>query len=246
MKKDLKSAISKYAAFAQDFDNYAGNEFVGGYSNADGQPHVVHHAMPAHGSMTPAPSPNQAQAIPDGADIITFVCSNQNTSGGAVAAILFGADIYGVTNNQPNAGITVIVDESSHAQVRARSQTSPFWVNGIKYFTTTSNQLASQIWTLTKQSDTGETNTIPFRPAKYRTAYQLIQTQVDVPNVKFEINGERYWSIPLIANEQVTIEVQIGGRYDALQGVRGGAPFSIANQNGLPAGVPYTTMPAKQ
>lgn len=225
LPSEYKESIKRYNADAMNFDNADGlyNSYVG--ENYVGQD--------ADGGMGVADG--GAAHIETGDDVYTIVVTNTNTSGAAINAIIFGADLYtGAT--QPNAGVTVIVDESSHSQVRSESQRSPFWINGLKYITTTTTQMTSQILTFTTQSSAGAVNSVPFRPLTFRTAFQQISTQIDAINTKFLVNGSFYITVPTIANEIITIICKIGGRFSSSGALKGGSAFKVANQAKLPGG----------
>jgi hypothetical protein len=233
MRRNFQRAIDKYNIEAQSFDSADGlysSQYIGqngfvGENYANGQ--------------APATISNQGQMfsrLSDGERTYTVVINNTNTSGGAVNAIIFGADLYS-GNTQPNAGVTVVVRESSHAQARAQSQSRPFWINGLRYITTTDSQMTSQVPTVSYANAQGFTETFPFIPIRYRTAYNQIATQIDVPDFKMLVDGSTYWTVPVIANEQVTFIFQIGGQWDASKAVEGKSPFEVANQSKLVSGI---------
>lgn len=231
MKKDFQREIAKYHAEAENFDSadglysgYAGesNGYAGEQNNADG--------------MQMSQSGDVFSRISDGERNYTVVITNTNTSGAAINAIVFGADLYsGAT--QENAGVTVTVQESTHARVRAASQRSPFWVNGIRYITTTNSQMTSQVPKIWRKSSAGGDQSFPFIPLRYRTSYNNITTQIDAPDLKFLVDGATYWEVPVIANETVTIVFQLGGRWDAAKVVQGKSPVEVANQSKLVSGI---------
>jgi hypothetical protein len=232
MTKNFKRSIEKYHLEAQSYDSadglYSGyvgqNSFVGASSADGGAPA----ALSQNGQVF--------TKLGDGERNYTVVITNTNTSGSAINAIVFGADIYsGAT--QPNAGVTVVIQESSHAQVRAQSQRSPFWINGLRYITTTASQMTSQVPTISYNNAQGRTESYPFIPLRYRTAYNQIATQIDAPNFQMLVDGSTFWTVPVIANEQVTFIFQIGGMWDASKAVEGKSPFEVANQNRLVSGI---------
>lgn len=227
-KYNFNKQIEKYNLEAQNFDNANGDI----YSSYVGQGNYV--GQYANGE--PSANANGYGKLDDGERLYTVVVTNTNTSGAAVAAIVFGGDLYS-GSTQPNAGVTVTVSESSHSQVRAESQRSPFWVNGLRYLTTTASQMQTQVPTWYVSESSGAINQRPFRPLSYRTAYNQITTQIDAPTFKILINGSTYLSLPVIANETVTIMFQIGGRWDASQAVKGDSPFLVANQSKLVSGI---------
>ena len=229
MERNFNDAVRKYNLEAQRFDSADGlyNGYVG-QNNYAGESYA---SGPAS-----APVGDVFSKINDGERIYTVVITNTNTSGAAINAIVFGADIYPGAA-QANGGVTVTIQESSHSQVRYESQRSPFWVNGLRYITTTNSQMTSQVPTLTRSNSAGRVETVPFRPLSYRTAYNQITTQIDAPDFKFMVDGSTYWTVPVIANETVTMILQIGGRWDAAEVVKGDSPVMVANQSRLISGI---------
>jgi hypothetical protein len=223
MTKNWNRAVAKYNLEAANFSNADGN-FVGqvknnyiGESRADGM----------GGDMY--------SQLPDSDKYYTVVCSNTSTSA-TVTAVVFGGSLYsGAT--QPNAGATVIVDESSHAQVRSQSIAAPFWVNGLRYLTTTANQLNGQVLTIARQSPSGDFSSKIFRPVSFKTASQNQTLQIDAPGYKFGVDGNTYINVPLLPSEQVTIVMQIGGRFDPNAIISGDSALQVANQQQLSSGL---------
>jgi hypothetical protein len=222
--KNYKNLIAKYNSEVEAFDSADGlyNNYVGNENRADGS--------------YSAPSGQGFTKISDGDRLYTVVVTNTNTSGGAVNAIVFGSDLYS-GSTQPNPGVTVTVQESSHAQARNESSRSPFWVNGLRYITTTNSQMTSQIPVFYRTSSSGRGEFEPFRPMAYRTAMNNISNQVDADDFQFYIDGSSYIQVPVIANETVTFMLYIGGRVDMGEALKGNSPFKVANQKKLNTGI---------
>lgn len=226
-----KKAVAKYSLESNRLnnadglvvkDNFVGQRnFVGESSNADGN------GASMGGDMF--------SRISDGNKYYTVVASNTNT-GSTVTAIAFGANQYS-GSEQPNAGAVVTVSQSSHAEARAASQNSPFWVNGLRYITTTLNQLNTQVLTIQTRYSNGMIQSIPFEPLVFKTANQNQSLQIDAPGFKFGIDGNTSIQIPLVASESITLILQVGGRFDAAKAVQGQSALEIANQRELTSGL---------
>lgn len=224
--KNWEKAVAKYKAESQNFNNFEGgfvgqsNGFVGQTSYANGQ-----------GAM----GGDIFSSLDDGNKYYTVVVTNTETSGAAITAIVFGANQYS-GSTQANAGVTVTVQESSHAEARAASQTEPFWVNGLRYQVETAAQL-NQTWTIQKRTSNGEIRSVIFRPNSFKTAYQNQSLQIDAPAYKFLVDGNTSIQVPVIANEEVTITLQLGGRFNAANAVQGASAIEVANQQQLATGL---------
>lgn len=186
-------------------------------------------------------SGGQYSTLSDTQKTYTAVLSNTKTSGSAVTCTLFGAFIYGTTNDQIGGvngfnGATVTIAESSHAQVRAQSVTSPFWINGLRYRTTTTAQMDGYIGTIQSADSAGTLNTSQFRPLNYFTAAQNQNTQSDAPNYKFQVDGTISFLLPVITNETVTMVLQIGARWTPQNTLQNDSPLQVAAQNPLATG----------
>ncbi len=221
--QNWKKAVAKYSFESGNLNNADGN-FVGQRNSFVGQ-------MNADGDM----GGDMFSKLSDSDKYYTVVCSNTSTSE-TVVAVVFGGSLYS-GSTQPNAGATVVVDESSHAQVRSQSVASPFWINGLRYLTTTTAQLNGQVLTIARQSPSGDFYSKIFRPVSFKTASQNQTLQIDAPGFKFGVDGNTYINVPLLPSEQVTIVMQIGGRFDANNIMNGQSAIEVASQNQLASGL---------
>jgi hypothetical protein len=136
----------------------------------------------------------------------TIVCENLTNKD--VTAIVFGGNKYGVSNKQTEEGVNVFLLESSHAQVKSLSMQYPIKIHGLRYLTTTKQQLYSRILTIARE--TGDTlQTYPFQPIRYRTSNQIQECQINVDGFQLLINGDTRIEVPLIPNERVTIILRL-------------------------------------
>lgn len=231
--KNWKKAVAKYSLESKNFDNYDGNitseSFVGQRSNSFvGQSYANGQNAPMGGDIF--------STLNDANKYYTAVITNTETSGSAITAVVFGANQYS-GSTQANAGVTVTIAESSHAEARAASQTEPFWVNGLRYLTTTTTQMNGQILTIQNRTSNGSINSAQFRPLTFRTAYQQQSTQIDAPGFKFGVDGNTSIQVPVIASEVVTLVLQLGGRFNAANAVQGGSALAVASQKELATGL---------
>ncbi len=239
MNKSWKDSIKKYSLESRNFDNYDGggklpiqdNNFVGQNS------FIGESRMTGYANGQNSMGGDQFSQIADSDKYYTITMTNTATSGGTSTAIAFGANQYGITADQASgATTTVTVAESSHAQARAASLSQPFWVNGLRYSVDTAAQLA-QIITIQFQSASGDLLQKKFRPNTFKTAYQNQSLQIDAPGYKFPVNGETQIQVPLLANEEVILTLQIGGKFDAANAVSGGSAMAVASQTPLATGL---------
>jgi hypothetical protein len=231
--KNWNQAVNKYKLESGNFDNYDGplyqNNFMGQAKSFIGE---AHNADGNAGTMGGDIFSN----LSDGNKFYTIVVQNTQTTGAAITAVVFGANQYS-GSTQPNANVTVTVQESSHAEARAESVMSPFWVNGFRYRTTTSSQMNGQVLTFQKRTSTGEIQQYIFRPLSQFTSYQQQSLQVDAVGYKFLVDGNFSIQVPVIAAETVTLILQLGGRFQPQNIVAGQSSLAVANQSPLQTGL---------
>lgn len=234
-----KKEASKYLNHSRNFSSYDGLAIRDGFIGQTRNANFIGESSRADGGATPSGmGGDMFSTLNDGNKLYTVVVTNTNSTGSpAITAIVFGANKYGTGEFQPNAGVTVNVLESSHAQVRAESQNSPLWINGLRYFTTTVAQMQGQTLTIYKQTAAGEVNSQIFRPLSFKTAYQQQTTQIDAPGYKFLVDGSTEVQVPVIGGETVTMVLQIGGRFDSSNIVNGQSSLAVANQRELATGL---------
>ena len=228
MNKDWNKARQKYNFEAGNLSSFNGSEVKERFA---GQ----RKSQFAGETMSRADGANVFTPINDSDKTLTVVITNTLTSGGDVTAIVFGAYTYS-GETQPNAGVTVTIEESSHTQVRSQSISQPFWVNGLRYLVSDTSLLSNTVF-IVYNNPSGDDTTKKFRPLSYKTASQLTTTQVDAPNYTFGVDGSAQMQIAVGPGEQVIMTLNIGGRYDASQLVDGKSPVMVANQAPLATGL---------
>jgi hypothetical protein len=189
-----------------------------------------------------APQGAAFSKLADSNQIYTAVLENTNSSGDPVTCTLFGANIYGITNDQiggvnGTGGRSVTISESSHAQVRSQSLYSPFWINGFRFRVTTTPQLSIN-GTLQVADSAGTIVSNQFRPLTYFTATQQQNLQVDATTLKYQVDGSTSFLLPVIAAEQVTMIMKIGARFAPENVVDNASPLEVGSQNPLSTGTP--------
>lgn len=227
-----KKAVAKYSAESRNFDNFTGEQmrdsFVGQASNSFvGQSYANGQNAQMGGDFS---------YLNDGNKYYTIVITNTQTSGDDVTAVIFGAYQYGASATQPNAGVTVTVSETSHAEARAASMTEPFWVNGFRYEASNAAQLA-KVWTIQNRSSNGVINSWQVRPNVFKTSYQNQSLQIDAPGYKFGVDGSTSVQIPVAYSQNATLTLQLGGRYSASNIVQGASSVEVASQRELATGL---------
>lgn len=241
MKSNFSNLANKYRAQAGKFNNADGagvlkDSFMG-QRRSDSFLGQASRMSNADGAGAPGA---QFSKLADMDRIYTAILENTKTTGGTVTCTLFGFNEYGVTNDQIGGvngtnGAYVTISETSHAQVRAQSSYSPFWVNGIRFRTTTAGQM-SYNGTLQSKDSAGSIQSSQFRPLTYFTAAQNQNLQVDAPGLAFQIDGTVSFLLPVLANETVTMVLQVGGRFTPQNTLDNASPLQVASQNPLPTG----------
>lgn len=189
----------------------------------------------------------QFSTLDDANKYYTATLTNTNTGGNPVTCTLFGANQYGTTDNQAGAtpysqaangfgGAYVTIEETSHGLVRGETLNSPFWINGLRYTVETTPQFA-KIGIIQKLSSAGTLVQNQFRPLSFRTSYQQQSLQVDATGYKFGVDGQTSFLLPTIANETVTMIMQIGGRFTPSNIVDGSSPLEVASLTPLSSGL---------
>lgn len=240
MKSNWKDSIKKYSLESRNFDNYDGggklpikDNFIG----QRGSNFIGESKSTGYANGQNALGGDTFSQIDDSDKYYTIIMTNTATSGGTSTAVAFGANQYGISADQASgATVTVTVEESSHTQARAQSLSKPFWVNGLRYSVDTVGQL-SQLITIQYQSASGDLVQKKFRPNVFKTASQNQSLQIDAPGYKFGVDGNTQIQVPLLANEEVTLILQIGGEYDPSKAVQGQSPLAVASQRELATGI---------
>ena len=126
---------------------------------------------------------------------LTIVVSN--SSGAAAEAIIFGGNEGAA---QP-AGVTVIVQESSHQEVREESKSNPFKIVGMKYSVSDPLQF-DNILNITHRTATGKVNNTVYQPRNATSPQNFTQNLIDDAAFEMDVTGQH--SLRFTINNGVT------------------------------------------
>ncbi|MDA9563482.1 hypothetical protein N9R81_02270 [Flavobacteriales bacterium] len=122
----------------------------------------------------------------------------KNTSGADAEAIVFGANEEAA---QP-AGVTVVVEESSHKEVREESKANPFKVAGMKL--SVSNPLQfDNVLKVVKRTASGSNTERVYQPRNATSPQNFTQTLIDDDNFEMNVTGQD--SLRVLVKDGVTL-----------------------------------------
>ncbi|TGV03626.1 hypothetical protein [Flavivirga rizhaonensis] len=120
-----------------------------------------------------------------------------NTSGAAAEAVVFGGN---AESAQP-AGVTVVVEESSHKEVREESKSNPFKIAGMKY--SVSNPLQfDNVLRIDRRTASGSKTTRVYQPRNATSPQNFSQSLIDDDNFEMDVTGQD--SLRLMIEDGVT------------------------------------------
>ena len=122
----------------------------------------------------------------------------RNTSGADAEAILFG----GFASEPQPAGVTVDVQESSHAFVRSASSSNPFLIQGLKLSVSDSLQF-DNVLKLVRETAAGSNTERVYQPRNATSPANFTSTLIDDSSFSAEIGGED--SIRVVIRDGVTM-----------------------------------------
>ncbi len=109
----------------------------------------------------------------------------KNTSGADAQAVLFGANEEAA---QP-AGVTVIVEESSHKEVREESKANPFKIGGMKLSVSDPLQF-DHVLKVVKRTAAGSNTERVYQPRNATSPQNFTQTLIDDDNFEMNVTGQ--------------------------------------------------------
>lgn len=122
----------------------------------------------------------------------------KNASGADAQAVIFGANEEAA---QP-AGVTVIVEESSHKEVREESKANPFKVAGMKL--SVSNPLQfDNVLKVVKRTASGSNTERVYQPRNATSPQNFTQTLIDDDNFEMDVTGQD--SLRVVVKDGVTL-----------------------------------------
>jgi len=109
----------------------------------------------------------------------------KNTSGSDAIAVIFGA------NEEPAqpAGLTVIVEESSHKEVREESKANPFKIAGMKLSVSDPLQF-DNVLKVVKKTASGSNTERVYQPRNATSPQNFTQTLIDDDNFEMDVTGQ--------------------------------------------------------
>ncbi len=122
----------------------------------------------------------------------------KNTSGADADAILFGGNEGAA---QP-AGVSVVVEESSHKEVREESKANPFKIAGMKM--SVSNPLQfDNVLKVTRRTATGSNTVRVYQPRNATSPQNFSQQLIDDAAFEMDVTGQD--SLRLLIKDGVTV-----------------------------------------
>ena len=155
-----------------------------------------------------------------------------NTSGADATAILFGANESAA---QP-AGVSVVVQESSHEEVRRESISNVFKIRGMKMSVSDPLQFDSVI-NIVRRTATGSNESRVYQPRNATSPQNFTQQLIDDDNFEMDVTGQD--SLRTVVRDGATIVFTFTIKARANMGnvLRGGNVAEVSNAprtTGLP------------
>ena len=120
-----------------------------------------------------------------------------NTSGAAAEAVIFGGN---AESAQP-AGVTVVVEESSHKEVREESKSNPFKIAGMKYSVSNALQF-DNVLRIDRRTASGSKTTRVYQPRNATSPQNFSQSLIDDDNFEMDVTGQD--SLRVVVEDGVT------------------------------------------
>ena len=128
----------------------------------------------------------------------TLTITINNTSGADQQAIIFG----GNESAAQVAGVTVVVAESSHAEVREESKAHPFRIRGLKMRVSDALQF-DNVLRVIKRTATGSDTSRVYQPRNATSPQNLNELLIDDSNFGMDVTGQT--SMRFIIRDGVTV-----------------------------------------
>ncbi|MFC4636620.1 hypothetical protein ACFO3O_22135 [Dokdonia ponticola] len=137
----------------------------------------------------------------------TLTISVTNTSAAPAQAILFGAN---AEEAQPN-GVTVVVEESSHKEVREESKAHPFKIAGMKYSVSTPIQFDNVLRIQRRTASGTQTNRV-YQPRNATSPQNFNNTLIDDDNFEMDVTGQDALRFTINANSSAVFTFTVKAR----------------------------------
>lgn len=115
----------------------------------------------------------------------TLTITINNSSGADAEAIVFGGNEGAA---QP-AGVTVVVQESSHSEVREESKANPFKIQGMKMSVSDPLQF-DNVWKILRKSAAGSFNSHPYQPRNATSPQNTNPNLIDDSAFEMDVTGQ--------------------------------------------------------
>jgi len=126
---------------------------------------------------------NQVGRLDPNDTTYTFIITNANAQDEDV--VLFGAN----EAIQPPAGVTILVAESSHNEVRQESLANPFSIIGMKMKVSNTAQF-SNVLMLYERTSSGRVTSHVKQPLTYQSPQNQVDTLIHAIDFHFEVTGK--------------------------------------------------------
>jgi hypothetical protein len=169
----------------------------------------------------------------------TLTITITNTSGADAEAIIFGGNEGAA---QP-AGVLVVVQESSHNEVREESKANPFKIQGMKMSVSDPLQF-DNVWKILRKSAAGSFNSHPYQPRNATSPQNTNPNLIDDSAFEMDVTGQdsiRYFQK---AGVKTTLTFTIKARVD-MGNVLAGQNVAEISTAPRPTGLPQIDL-AKQ
>lgn len=169
----------------------------------------------------------------------TLTITINNASGADAEAIIFG----GNENAAQPAGVTVVVQESSHNEVREESKSNPFKIQGMKMSVSDPLQF-DNVWTILRRSGAGARNSHPYQPRNATSPQNTDPRLIDDASFEMDVTGQDSIRFFQKAGVKTTITFTIKARVD-MGNVLAGQNVAEISTTPRPTGLPQIDL-AKQ
>lgn len=166
----------------------------------------------------------------------TLTITINNTSGDDAEAIVFGGNEGAA---QP-AGVTVIVQESSHNEVREESKANPFKIRGMKMSVSDPLQF-DNIWNIVKRTAAGSETKRKYQPRNATSPQNLDPKLIDDANFEMDVTGQDSLRFLQKAGTKSTLTFTIKARVDMGNVLAGNNVAEMATAP-RPTGLPQIDM----
>lgn len=134
-----------------------------------------------------------------------------------------------MTDANLNVNLTISVQGSTHVRLKREIATTPVFVVGLKFNTTTAAQL-DNAWTVRNlDSIGGGDNSFPFVPRSRFTAGNFQSTHIDAEDFALMMDGSWSLEFTVAASETVTLSLSIKTKADFANTVLGRSVLETTN-----------------